>query len=138
MLRHIESNELFTILMVVGLVFIALAKLVSPKRFDDFVFVLGNSKYLKIYAKEQKFFDKFDALLFVNLVLSSAVFLFLTYRTINYNIDPSVNIMFKLAIGIGAFFLIKVLFERLIGSLFDIDKLMDDYLFQKITYKNYL
>jgi len=124
--------------MVVGLAFVALAKLVSPKRFDDFAFVLGNSKYLKIYAKEQKFFDKFDALLFINLVLSAAVFLFIVYRTMTETMDPSINIMFKLTVGIGTFFLIKVLFERLIGSLFSIDKLIDDYLFQKITYKNYL
>jgi len=46
--------------------------------------------------------------------------------------------MFKLSVGIAIFVLIKVLLERLIGSLFEIDKLTDLYLFQKITYKNYL
>ena len=46
--------------------------------------------------------------------------------------------MFKLSVGIAVFVLIKVLLERLIGSLFEIDKLTDLYLFQKITYKNYL
>ena len=46
--------------------------------------------------------------------------------------------MFKLTFGVGLFILIKVLMERLIGSLFEIDKLVDSYLFQKISYKNYL
>ncbi|WP_111308528.1 DUF4271 domain-containing protein [Confluentibacter sediminis] len=138
MLRDATSYELFTILMVIGLVFIAIAKLVSPKRFDDFIIVLGNSKYLKIYLKEQKFFDKFDALLFINLVISASIFGFLIYAFTIKNTEPSINLMFKLAVGIGVFILIKVLFERLIGSLFEIDKLIDDYLFQKITYKNYL
>jgi hypothetical protein len=46
--------------------------------------------------------------------------------------------MFKLTFGIGVFILIKVLLERLIGSLFEIDKLIDQYLFQKISYKNLL
>lgn len=139
MLRDVTSNELFTILIVFGLIFIAIAKLVSPRRFDDFMLVLGNSKYLKIYIKDQKFFDRFDALLFINLIISSAIFGFIIYRAMAINVtQPSINIMFKLVVAIGAFILIKVLIERLIGSLFEIDKIIDSYLFQKITYKNYL
>ena len=44
------------------MVIIASAKLVAPKRFADFVFIIGNFKYLKIYSRDQKFLDKFDAL----------------------------------------------------------------------------
>jgi hypothetical protein len=138
MLRNIVSNELFTILLAVSLVIIAIAKLTAPKRFDDFILVLGNDKYLKIYSREQKFFDKFDALLFSNLLLSISTFCFITYRLINKTNSPPINDMFKLFVGIGIFILIKVLLERLIGSLFEIDKLTDQYLFQKITFKNYL
>src|SRR5690606_2578274 len=50
----------------------------------------------------------------------------------------SVALIFKFMFGIGVFILIKVLLERLIGSLFSIDNLMDKYLFQKTSYKNYL
>lgn len=138
MLREVTSYELFTILMVIGLVFIAIAKLISPKRFDDFMLVIGNSKYLKIYIKEQKFFDKFDAFLFINLVISVSIFSFLIYDFSIKHTEPSINVMIKFTVGVGIFILIKVLLERLIGSLFEIDKLIDDYLFQKITYKNYL
>ena len=35
-------------------------------------------------------------------------------------------------------FLIKVLLERLIGSVLSIDSIVNDYLFQKISYKNYI
>jgi hypothetical protein len=41
-------------------------------------------------------------------------------------------------LSIGVFILIKVLLERLIGSLFTIDNLIDRYLFQKTSYKNFL
>ncbi|WP_298531081.1 DUF4271 domain-containing protein [uncultured Algibacter sp.] len=138
MLRNIVSNELFTVLMVISLLIIALAKLVSPKRFDDFILVIGNDKYLKIYSREQKFFDNFDALLFSNLILSVSVFCFIIYRFINESNKVPINDLFKLSIGITVFILIKVLVERLIGSLFEIDKFTDLYIFQKITYKNYL
>lgn len=138
MLRNIVSNELFTVLLVISLLIVAIAKLASPKRFDDFILVIGNDKYLKIYSREQKFFDNFDALLFSNLILSVSVFCFIIFRFINDSSISPINGMFKLSVGIAVFILIKVLLERLIGSLFEIDKLTDLYLFQKITYKNYL
>lgn len=138
MYREIVSNELFTVLIVVGLTIIAAAKLVAPQRFNDFVYVLGNFKYLKIYAKDQKFLDKFDALLFSNLIISASIFSYLMYQYVTDTKVVSINILFKLFFGIGTFVLIKVLVERLIASLFEIDKLIDVYLFQKISYKNYL
>ncbi|TWO33744.1 DUF4271 domain-containing protein [Seonamhaeicola sediminis] len=138
MLREIASNELFTVLLIAGLIVIAIAKLTDPRRFNEFILVIGNSKYLKIYAREQKFFDVFDALLFGNLVISSSVFIYVIFQFISESNQVSINALFKLAIGVASFFLIKVLIERLIGSLFEIDKLVDGYLFQKISYKNYL
>lgn len=138
MLRNVPTYELFTILIVVSLLFITLAKAIYPRRFNDFVSVIGNSKYLKIYVREQKFLDKFDALLFVNLILSAAIFCFICFHYDSALLTPSSDDLFKLVVGIGIFVLIKVLLERLIGSLFEIDKLIDAYLFQKISYKNYL
>ncbi|HMB99972.1 MAG TPA: DUF4271 domain-containing protein [Flavobacteriaceae bacterium] len=136
MLRDVIYNEIFTVLIIIGLIFIASAKLLFPKRFNEFVLVLGNSKYLKIYSREQKFLDMFDGLLFVNLIISISVFVFLVYQKFVDNMNPSVGLLFKLIFGLAVFILIKVLIERLVGSLFEIDSLIDHYLFQKISYKN--
>jgi len=138
MLRDVTTNELFTILIVIGIVFIALAKLLDPKRFNDFVLVVRNSKYLKIYARDQKFLDAFDGLLFINLIISSSIFLLILHTLMIGDVEISIGILLKLIFGIGVFILIKVLIERLIGSLFEIDILIDQYLFQKISYKNFI
>ena len=138
MIRETPSNELFTILLVACLLIVAIAKLASSKRFNDFIYVFTNSKYLNIYARDQKFFDKFDALLFVNLIISASIFVIQALQFFNGIDYTSINLLFKITVGIGSFILIKVLIERLIGSLFEIDNLIDTYLFQKITYKNYL
>ena len=138
MLRNVTSNELYTILIVIGLTFIAIAKVSSPKRFSDFTMVLGNFTYLKIYTREQKFFDRFDALLFINLIVSVAIFGLIVFQLLVEPISVSLNLISKLVFGIGVFILIKVLIERLIGSLFDIDYLIDHYIFQKISYRNFL
>ena len=138
MLRDIISNDFFTILLVASLIVVAAAKLASPKRFNDFISVIGNSKYLKIYSREQKFFDKFDALLFTNLIISVSLFSFITYKFFTNTNTISPDTMFKISFGICVYILIKVFVERLIGSLFQMDAMIDQYLFQKISYKNYL
>ncbi len=137
MLRDVISNDWFTVFLILGLTFITICKFLFAPRFKDFVTVIGNSKYLKIYARDQKFIDGFDALLFLNLIISVSVFSYLVYTSL---VSPSEFILtefFKLIFGIGVLFLIKVLLERLIGSIFEIDALIDSYLFQKTTYKNY-
>ena len=72
-MREVISNEWFTILIVLCLAVLAVAKFAYNKRFSDFISVIGNSKYLKIYARDQKFIDQFDALLFINLIISSSI-----------------------------------------------------------------
>ncbi|TJY37973.1 DUF4271 domain-containing protein [Pontimicrobium aquaticum] len=138
MLREIISNEWYTILFVLCLSILAFAKYAFTIRFNDFLLLVGNSKYLKIYAREQKFIDQFDALLFINFVISISLFSFLGYTTFIDNIEFNIALFFKILFGVGAIILIKVLIERLIGSLFEIDTLIDSYLFQKTNYKNFI
>jgi hypothetical protein len=137
MLREVVSNEWFTVFLILALGFITLSKFLFARRFNDFLVVVGNSKYLKIYARDQKFIDGFDTLLFLNLIISVSIFSFLAYTEFVNPAEFDLAQFFKLLFGVGSLVLIKVLLERLIGSLFEIDALMDSYLFQKTTYKIY-
>ncbi len=139
MLRNIIINDWFTASIIICIIFIAAAKLMFPNRFNDFIAILGNSNYLKIYIKDQRFVNIFDGLLFINLVISLSIFVILSISNIEINLqDQNLDLIYKLFIGIGSVLIIKVLLDRLIGSLFEIDELMNDYVFQKITYKNYI
>ena len=139
MLRNVMFNDWFTVLIVVCLIFIATAKLMYAKRFNDFFEILGNSNYLKIYLKDQKFINKFDGLLFLNLIISLTIFILIALNTFN-NSDytQNINVYYKLILSLGSILLIKVMLDRLIGSLFEIDELMNVYVFHKLTFKNYL
>ncbi|MFH4966832.1 DUF4271 domain-containing protein [Gaetbulibacter sp. M240] len=138
MLRYIEHNELLTILLAAGLIFIALAKLAAPARFLDFMNILIKPKYLKIYSKDQKFVDFFDALLFANLIVCTTVFGYIIYKYAFGVQMVHPDVLIKISVSVGTFIIAKVLLERLIGSLFEMDNLIDTYLFQKISYKNFL
>jgi hypothetical protein len=75
-MRDYITYEWFTILTVLGIFAIATAKYLNTLRFNDFISIIGNSKYLKIYSKDQKFIDPFDGLLFINLTFSGSIFYF--------------------------------------------------------------
>lgn len=137
MLRDILYNDWITVFIFLGLVFITLAKYMYTNRFMDFIGIIGNSKYLKIYARDQKFIDGFDMLLFLNLVISISVFGYVSYQNLLYQHPFDIIVFLKVIFAVAAIILIKILIERLIGSLFEMDKLMDVYLFQKTSYKNF-
>lgn len=137
MLRNIPQNDWFTVLIVVCLGLIALSKLLYGKRFNDLMAIFNNSNYLKVYVKEQKFINVFDGLLFLNLVISLTIFTQIAYKTFYSSQQiQSLDLYYRLIVGLGSLILIKVLIDRLIGSLFEIDGIMNFYVFQKITFKH--
>ncbi|WP_179343322.1 DUF4271 domain-containing protein [Winogradskyella ursingii] len=136
-MRNFITYEWFTIFTILGLTVIAVAKFVNTMRFNDFIAVIGNSKYLKIYSKGQKFIDIFDSFLFANLVISLSIFSFFAYSAYNTPLTFELSLFLKIIFTIATVLLIKTLLERLLGSLFEIDAVMDAYLFQKTTFKNY-
>lgn len=137
MLREFITHEWFTIFCIASIFFITIAKYSFGLRFNDFLMVLGNSKYLKIYSREQKFIDTFDGLLFINLVIGLSMFTHIAYSNLISPLVFDILTFLKLLFAVSAILLIKVLIERLISSLFEIDKVIDSYLFQKTAFKNF-
>ncbi|WP_299105746.1 DUF4271 domain-containing protein [uncultured Winogradskyella sp.] len=135
-MRNYITHDWFTIFTVIGLCTIVIAKYLNTLRFNDFIYVIGNSKYLKIYSKDQKFIDQFDSFLFINLSLSLSIFIYFAYSTFVSPLNFELVSFLKLLFAVSTIIIIKTLIERLIGSLFEIDSLMDHYLFQKTTFKN--
>ena len=136
-MRNFITHNWFTIFSVLSLGLIVAAKYVNALRFNDFLLVISNPKYLKIYSRDQKFIDLFDSFLFINLALSLSVFIYFGYNTYVTPISFELFEFLKLLFAVSTLIIIKTLLERLIGSLFEIDNLIDDYLFQKTAFKNY-
>ncbi|WP_339623116.1 DUF4271 domain-containing protein [uncultured Winogradskyella sp.] len=136
-MRNFITHNWFTIFTVLSLGLIVAAKYVNALRFSDFLLVISNPKYLKIYSRDQKFIDLFDSFLFINLALSLSIFIYFGYNTYVTPISFELFEFLKLLFAVSTLIIIKTLLERLIGSLFEIDNLIDDYLFQKTAFKNY-
>ena len=138
MLREILSTELYTISLIICLVLVAITKLMFSKRFQDFLMLLINFRYLKVYSREQKFFDVFEGLLFTNLIIGLSVFTLLCYNLSTSLPETEYLTPSKLAFGIGVLMLVKILLERLVSSILNMDSIIDNYIFQKVSYKNFL
>jgi hypothetical protein len=136
-MRDFITYEWFTIFTVLGILAITTAKYLNTLRFSDFISVIGNSKYLKIYSKDQKFIDPFDGLLFLNFSFSGSIFIYFCYSNLISPLEFELIFFLKLLLAVSTIVIIKNLLERLIGSLFEIDSLIDGYLFQKTTFLNY-
>jgi len=137
MLRETMTYDWFTVAWLTGLIALAVSKSLYAHRFSDFMSVLGNSRYLKIYSRDQKFIDGFDSLFFLNFVIAISIFIYITVSLFTEFKGFELNLFLKILFGVSILNLSKILFERLIGSLFEIDKIIDNYLFQKTTYKNF-
>lgn len=138
MLRETISTEIYTVLLVVCLLLVSVTKVLFPKRFYDFASILLNYRYLKIYARDQKFLDAFEGLLFSNLIIGLSILGFISYN-LSSHIDSSSQItLYKLAFAITIIIIIKILIERLVSSILKIDSIISEYLLMKTSYKNFL
>ncbi len=137
MLRQINNTDIITAIFIACLLCIAISKLLFGKRFDIFSNLILTNRYIKAYIKEQHFFETFDALLFINLILNGGIFIYIIQKALSSTVLSELLIL-KYAILLGSFFIIKVLIERLLASIFKIDHLINSYLFNKISYRNYL
>ena len=138
MLREVLFNDLYTIIIVAGLAIIVSAKLLNFNRFTDFIRLFGTTNYLNIYFKDHRFFDPFDILLFLNFCINGTLTGILTYTTFVQNLELNALLFIKLGTLLGSWVLLKILLEIGIGHLFDIQKLFHSYVFQQVSFLNFL
>ena len=138
MLREVLFNDWYTTIIVVSLTITVSAKLLNVNRFTDFIKLIGNSNYLRIYFKDHKFFDPFDVLLFLNFCINAVLIGILTYSSFVNNIELNWPLFLRLLLIFMGSILLKILVELGVGDLFDIKKLFHSYVFQQISFFNFL
>ena len=138
MLREVLFNDLYTTIIVVSLAITVSAKLLNFNRFTDFLKLIGNSNYLRIYFKDHKFLDPFDVLLFLNFCMNGTLIGILTYSHFVQKEEIEPQLFLKLAAILGTGVLFKVLLELAVGFVFDIQKLFHSYIFQQVSFLNFL
>ncbi|WP_025743404.1 DUF4271 domain-containing protein [Aquimarina pacifica] len=138
-LREIPSTNWQTILIVACMSLLAIARGVNVLLFSDFIMLFNTNKYIISHQKINKLSSLFNSLLVLFQVLSISLFLYLCFDVFGWQVAPNESTLFiKIAIIYTVVVVCKILIEKIIGAIFSIDDLIDEYLFYKISYRNLL
>ncbi|WP_378179308.1 DUF4271 domain-containing protein [Aquimarina sp. SS2-1] len=137
--REIISTDWITIVLLVCFTLLAVAKLLNSVRFSEFVMLFNTNKYVVLNQKGNKLSSLFNGILILVQILSVSLFIHLCIDVLEWQIHHiDIVLYFKIA-SLYFFVLIgKVLVEKIISTIFSIETLIEDYLFYKISYRNFL
>ena len=137
--RYIISNDLLTIIILLVLLLLTLAKSLFHNRFEDFTTLMVSGKFMSIKSKEYKLLFGFNVLMLAVHILSVSLFIFLTFRIFNaLTVGDSENLLIRIITAYAFIVLLKITVEKIIANVFDIDEIIDNYIFQKQTYLNFI
>ena len=137
--RFTVSQDWITLLLLVVFVLLVTAKYIFPHRFTDFSMLFATNKYLLLQGKEGKIFHPFNALLFGVNVVSVGLFIYIFYQIfVTAEIARPKFLFIRIATAYAAFVLLKFSLEKIVANIISIDKLMNDYIFYKLSYRNFI
>lgn len=136
--RTLVFQDWITILFLLAIVTLVLAKYFYPQRFNEFISLLGSGKFIAFKGKENKAFHPFNILMFVVQSLIFSILIFMIYRAAKPTLEDPGILLIRILTAYICLVLIKLGIEKLIGEVFDMGNTLDYYLFQKISYRNFL
>ena len=137
--RYIESIDWITISLVGCFLIFTFVKYLYPRRFDEFVMLPFNNKYFYVQGKNDALKHPFNLLLFVSQVLSVSLLFFFLLNHNNREISQANPWLFvRICAAYSLFILMKLLIEKIIASIFSIEAIANNYLYQKLSYRNLL
>jgi len=137
--REIISTDWITIVILTCVILLATAKILNTVRFSEFMMLFSNNKYTVLNQKVNKLSTWFNALLTLVQVLSISLFIFLYANTAQWASEGTDLDLYLKISSLYLFILVcKILVEKIISTIFSIETLIDDYVFHKISYRNFL
>ena len=133
--RTIESLDWITFILVGCVILVTVLRVVYPKRFDDFIKLPMSNNYFLTKGKFEELKHPFSVLFFLIQVLTLSLFIFLFFLEKG---ELSATIFIKITLASFTFILIKTCIEKLIGSIFDIETIINNYIFTKLSYRNFI
>lgn len=137
--RLIISTDWTTYLLASCFVLFALAKYFYPKRFHEFSLLPITNQYFFVHGKNDELNHPFNMMLFVAQIICVSIFVFLLFKVFNPSeIQNNQWLFLQICTAYSLFILIKFSLEKIVGNIFSLDVLINNYLYQKLSYRNFL
>jgi hypothetical protein len=136
--RIVENKDWITILFVIAILLIAVTKAVFENRFRDFMNLLVNDKYLKIYKDSSNLMSWFTVLLFFVQLISLSFFLQLVLSYFGYTTKTNWITFIQIITFLSFFTLSKFLIEKIVATSFNIESFVEQFNLFKVSYRTYI
>ncbi|MES2812889.1 MAG: DUF4271 domain-containing protein [Bacteroidota bacterium] len=136
--RIVESKDWITIVFVVALVIVAIAKAGFENRFNDFMNLIVNNKYLKIYKDPSNLMSWFTILLFFVQLISFSFFVQLVLSYLGYTTKTNWITFIQIITFLSFFVLSKYLIEKIIATSFNMEPFIEQFNLFKVSYRTYV
>lgn len=136
-IRNTAIPDWISLLIFLCLALIAAAKLINASRFNEFIQLINTNKYFLVHGKNPQIFNPFNTLLLLVQIISASLFLFIILVYFREDISLQNQIVYIQIFGFYTLFIgLKFYIEKIIATLFSVEKYMDTYLYQKLSYRN--
>ncbi|MDT0606652.1 DUF4271 domain-containing protein [Croceitalea rosinachiae] len=136
--RNIISLDWMTLILGLSLLLLALSKYFFKSTFSTFLILPFNNKYLAQSKKKGRFFNWFHILITLFQLLNISLFVFLAYNILSEKVLNAYPTLFSvMLILILTYLMFKILLQLGNGYFFENITIMNDLIFEKLTYFNY-
>ena len=136
--RIVENKDWVTVLFIIAFALLVVTKTAFENRFRDFVNLLINDKYLKIYKDSSNLMSWFTILLFVVQLISISFFLQLVLSYFGYTTKTNWVTFIQIFTFLSFFILSKFLIEKIIATSFNIENFTEQFNLFKVSYRTYI
>ncbi len=137
--RIIISSDWATFLLVGCFALFAVAKYFYPRRFQEFSLLPITNQYFFVHGKSDELKHPFNMLLFVTQIISVSIFAYIIYTVFNpLEVQHNKWLFVQICTAYSLFVLMKFSLEKIIANIFSLDLIINNYLYQKLSYRNYL
>ncbi len=136
--RLAEQTDWITVVILLSILLIVIAKHLFQSRFFNFIILPFNNKYVALYSKKDKMLHGFHILMTVFQLLNTSLYIYLSYRVLFPDNDFSGPLVYAVILGLLILFiLIKTFAQMANGFVFNNIKIISDLIYKKHTYLNY-
>ena len=136
--RIVENKDWITIVFILTIGVVTIAKVGFEKRFIDFVNLLFNDKYLKVYKDPSNLMSWFTILLFFVQLVSFSFFIQLVLSYFGYTTKTNGITFIQIVTFLSFFVLSKFLVEKIIATTFNVEPFVEQFNLFKVSYRTYI
>ena len=98
-----------------------------------------SDKYFLVHGKNDDIQHPFNILFFLPQIVGVSIIIYLAFQVFApVEVVQNKWLLVQIATGYAAFVLIKYLLEKIIANILSIDVIVNQYLYQKLSYRNFL